>query len=81
MTLKTAREVRADAPAALTRSQPGLPAAALAATPGRVFSRDERTADVHGQNLRARLGDDPEAPRWTVTVAGAGRKPGGGPDD
>jgi two-component system, OmpR family, response regulator RegX3 len=92
MTIKTAREVRAHgAPAALTRSESGL----LASVPGRVFSRYElaarvhgydyegyeRTADVHVKNLRAKLGDDPKAPRWILTVPGAGRKPGGRPDD
>ncbi len=81
MTIKTTREVRVGGTAAApTRSQPGLPAA-LASVPGRMSSRHERTADVHVQNLRAKLGDDPETPRWTVTGAGAGHKPGGRPDD
>ncbi len=80
-----ARKVRADGvPVALTRSEFGL-LAALAAVPGRVFSRRElvarvhghdyeRTADVRVENLRARLGDAPKAPRWIVTVAGVGYK-------
>ncbi len=80
MTIKTALEIRADSTVALARGQSGLPAA-LAATPARVFSWYERTAGVHVQNVRARLGDDPEAPRWIVTVAGAGCAQGGGPDD
>ncbi len=81
MTVKTTREARAGGTAAaLTRSQPGLPAA-LASVPARMSSRYERTADVHVQNLRAKLGGDPKAPCWTVTVAGAGCKPGGRPDD
>ncbi len=81
MTIKTAREARAGgAPATLTRGQPGLPAA-LAGIPVRVFTRYERTADVHVQHLRAKPGGDPKAPRWIVTVTGAGRKPGGRSDD
>ena len=40
----------------------------------------ERTADVHVKNLRAKLGDDPRAPRWLVTVAGVGYKFGARPD-
>jgi two-component system, OmpR family, response regulator RegX3 len=90
-----AREVRVDGkPVALTRSEFDL-LAALAAAPGRVFSRYElvarvhgydyegyeRTADVHVKNLRAKLGDDPRAPRWIVTVPGAGYKLGAKPDD
>ena len=89
-----AREVRLDGePVALTRSEFDL-LAALASTPGRVFSRYElvarvhgydyegyeRTADVHVKNLRAKLGDDPKAPRWLVTVAGVGYKFGARPD-
>jgi two-component system, OmpR family, response regulator RegX3 len=90
-----AREVRADGQlVALTRSEFDL-LAALAASPGRVFSRYElvarvhgydyggyeRTADVHVKNLRAKLGDDPKSPRWIVTVPGAGYKLGAKPDD
>jgi DNA-binding response OmpR family regulator len=89
------REVRVDGvPVALTRSEFDL-LAALAATPGRVFSRYElvarvhgydyegyeRTADVHVKNLRAKLADDPKAPRWVLTVPGVGYKFGGKPDD
>jgi DNA-binding response OmpR family regulator len=62
--------------------------AALAASPGRVFSRqqllervwgydffgDERVVDVHVRNLRAKLGDDASAPRFLSTVRGAGYK-------
>ncbi len=76
MIIKTALEIRAGGTvAALTRSQSGL-----AATPARVFSRHERTAGAHVQNARAELGDDPEAPRWIVTVAGAGCTLGARPD-
>jgi DNA-binding response OmpR family regulator len=62
--------------------------AALASSPGRVFSRrqllervwgydfygDERVVDVHIRNLRRALGDDADAPRWIGTVRGVGYK-------
>jgi DNA-binding response OmpR family regulator len=62
--------------------------AALMGAPGRVFSRDEllgriyphgeavidRVIDVHVGHLRQKLGDDPEAPRYIVTVRGFGYK-------
>ncbi len=62
--------------------------AALASSPGRVFSRrqllervwgydfygDERVVDVHIRNLRRTLGDDADAPRWIGTVRGVGYK-------
>jgi two-component system, OmpR family, response regulator RegX3 len=74
---------------ALTRSEFDL-LAALASRPGRVFSRYElitrvqgydheayeRTVDAHVKNLRRKLGDDPRAPRFVVTVAGVGYKLG-----
>ena len=90
----SAREVRcATAPITLTRSEFDL-LVAIASTPGRVFSRYElvarvhgydyegyeRTIDVHVKNLRAKLGDDPKAPRYVVTVPGIGYKFGGKPD-
>jgi DNA-binding response OmpR family regulator len=89
------REVRLDGrPVSLTRSEFDL-LAALATTPGRVFSRYElvarvhgfdyegyeRTADVHVKNLRAKLGDDPKNPQFVVTVPGIGYKLGASPDD
>ncbi len=81
MTIKTAQGARAGGtPVTLTRSEPGL-LAAPAGIPARVFSRYERTAGVRVQDLRARPGGDPEAPRRPVTGAGAGHQPGGGPDD
>jgi DNA-binding response OmpR family regulator len=60
--------------------------AALAAQPGRVFSRrqllesvwgwdyfgDERVVDVHIRNLRKALGDDASSPRIIGTVRGVG---------
>ncbi|MHB8763937.1 MAG: response regulator [Deferrisomatales bacterium] len=58
----------------------------LATHPDRVYSREAllqhawdpevyvepRTVDVHVRRLRARLEDDPAAPRWLQTVRGAG---------
>ncbi len=60
--------------------------AALAAEPGRAFSRGdlleaafgfdhdvlERTVDVHVLNLRKKLEADPSAPRYVLTVYGVG---------
>jgi DNA-binding response OmpR family regulator len=62
--------------------------AALAAEPGRVFSRaqllekvwgydfygDERVVDVHIRSVRARLGDDASDPHLIATVRGVGYK-------
>ena len=62
--------------------------AALAGSPGRVFSRrqllervwgydfygDERVVDVHVRNLRRQLGDEATAPRIVGTVRGVGYK-------
>ena len=67
--------------------------AALAAAPGRVFSRaqllervwgydfygDERVVDVHIRSLRARLGDPAGDPHLIATVRGAGYKFVGSP--
>ncbi|MEN6479687.1 MAG: response regulator transcription factor [Anaerolineales bacterium] len=58
----------------------------LVAAPGRVFTRSqlleqvqgiafeayERTIDVHIKNLRAKIEDDPRAPRYIETVYGVG---------
>jgi DNA-binding response OmpR family regulator len=91
---QAAREVRLGGElVALTRSEFDL-LVALASTPGRVFSRAEllarvhgydyegyeRTIDVHVKNLRAKLGDDPKAPRYVLTVPGVGYKFGMRPD-
>jgi two-component system, OmpR family, alkaline phosphatase synthesis response regulator PhoP len=59
----------------------------LAATPGRVFSREQlldalgpdyeglaRTMDSHIKNLRAKLEDNPRQPRYVLTVFGVGYK-------
>ena len=68
--------------------------AALAAAPGRVFTRrqllervwgydffgDERVVDVHIRNLRRRLGDDADQPRWVATVRGVGYRFSGHPE-
>jgi two-component system, OmpR family, response regulator RegX3 len=85
-----AREVtHAGEPVQLTRSEFDL-LAALAAHPGRVYSRYElvtrvqghdheayeRTIDAHVKNLRRKLGDDPRDPRYVVTVIGVGYKLG-----
>ena len=62
--------------------------AAIAASPGRVFTRrqlleriwgydffgDERVVDVHIRNLRRKLEDDSEHPRFIATVRGVGYK-------
>ena len=82
------REVlRDDAPVELTALEFDL-LAALAASPGRVYSRrqllervwgwdyvgDERVVDVHVRNLRRALGDDASAPSIVATVRGVGYK-------
>jgi DNA-binding response OmpR family regulator len=59
---------------------------ALAAAPGRVYSRgqliekvwgwdffgDERIVDVHVRKIRQKIGDDPADPRFVATVRGVG---------
>jgi len=85
---RDAWEVRVNGePAVLTKSEFDL-LLALASRPGRVFSRYElvtrvqgfdfegyeRTIDAHVKNLRRKLGDDPRAPRYIVTVTGVGYK-------
>jgi DNA-binding response OmpR family regulator len=87
---QAAREVRMDgAEVSLTKSEFEL-LLALASQPGRVFSRYElvarvhgydyegyeRTIDVHVKNLRDKLGDDPKEPRYVRTVPGIGYKLG-----
>ena len=82
------REVQVDGtPVALSALEFDV-LAALADTPGRVFSRrqllervwgydffgDERVVDVHIRSLRARLGDDAANPRLIATVRGVGYK-------
>ena len=82
------REVTADdRPVALSSLEFDL-LTALAAAPGRVFSRrqllervwgydfygDERVVDVHVRSLRARLGDDAADPHLIATVRGVGYK-------
>lgn len=62
--------------------------AAMAAHPGRVYSRlqlleagtgdafdgYERTVDAHVKNVRRKLGEDPRSPRFVQTVFGVGYK-------
>ncbi len=62
--------------------------AVLMQNPGRAFTRlqlldrvqgaayegYERTLDAHVKNLRAKIGDDPKAPRYILTVFGVGYK-------
>jgi DNA-binding response OmpR family regulator len=82
------REVKANgAPVTLSSLEFDL-LAALAAAPGRVFSRaqllervwgydfygDERVVDVHIRSLRAKLGDPAGDPHLIATVRGAGYK-------
>ena len=82
------REVSTDAgPAELSALDCDL-LLALAAAPGRVFSRaqllekvwgydfygDERVVDVHVRTMRAALGDDATSPRIIGTVRGVGYK-------
>lgn len=71
----------------LTRSEFDV-LAAMAAHPGRVYSRlqlleatsgdafdgYERTIDAHVKNIRRKLGDDPKSPRYIRTVIGVGYK-------
>ncbi len=87
---RDARQVRLDgAEVSLTKSEFDL-LLALASQPGRVFSRYElvarvhgfdyegyeRTIDVHVKNLRAKLGDNPREPRYIHTVPGIGYRLG-----
>ena len=82
------REVRiGDQVVELTRSEFDV-LAAMAAHPGRVYSRlqllestsgdafdgYERTIDAHVKNIRRKLGDDPKSPRFIRTVIGVGYK-------
>jgi DNA-binding response OmpR family regulator len=84
-----------DRPIALTRSEFDL-LTALAARPGRVWSRRELTSrvrgdrdgdaaeraiDAHVKNLRHKLGDPAAAARLVATVAGVGYKLGLDRDD
>jgi DNA-binding response OmpR family regulator len=76
-----------DAPVTLSSLEFDL-LAALAASPGRVWSRgqllrqvwgedwygDERVVDVHVRSIRSLLGDDAGDPRFVATVRGVGYK-------
>ena len=82
------REVTVDGrKVTLTRSEFDL-LSVLSRRPGRVWSRYElvtriqgyehegceRVVDAHVKNLRRKLGDDPKAPQFVVTVTGVGYK-------
>jgi DNA-binding response OmpR family regulator len=80
-----------DEPITLTRTEFDV-LAALSARPGVVLSRrqlldavwaeswvgNEHLVDVHIGHLRRKLGDDPAAPRYVVTVRGVGYRMGTG---
>lgn len=85
---ENAREVTVDGrKVTLTRSEFDL-LSVLSRRPGRVWSRYElvtriqgyehegceRAVDAHVKNLRRKLGDDPKAPQFVVTVTGVGYK-------
>jgi len=90
---KDAREVRVDGAEVSLSALEFDVLAALADSPGRVFSRrqlleqvwgydffgDERVVDVHIRGLRARLGDLAASPRLIATVRGVGYKFAGRP--
>ena len=90
---KDAREVRVDGAEVTLSALEFDVLAALADSPGRVFSRrqlleqvwgydffgDERVVDVHIRSLRARLGDLAASPRLIATVRGVGYKFAGRP--
>ncbi len=77
-------------PVSLTQSERKI-LAALVKYPGRVFSREElitvafedtfdgydRVIDTHIKNLRRKIGEDPRAPVYILTVHGLGYKFGG----
>jgi DNA-binding response OmpR family regulator len=80
-----------DEPITLTRTEFDV-LAALSARPGVVLSRrqlldavwteswvgNEHLVDVHVGHLRRKIGDDPAAPRYVVTVRGVGYRMGSG---
>ena len=45
---------------------------------GKDWHRDDHLVDVHIAHLRKKLGDDPSAPRFVVTVRGVGYRMGSG---
>jgi DNA-binding response OmpR family regulator len=87
-----AREVTVDGRAVhLTRTEFDL-LDALSAHPRQAFTRrrliddvwqsdwvgDEHLVDIHVGNVRRKLGDDPQAPRYILTVRGVGYRMGSG---
>lgn len=86
------REVTLDTqPVTLTRTEFDI-LAALSSRPGMVFTRrqlleaiwgdswvgNEHLIDVHIGHLRRKLGDNPSAPRFVITVRGVGYRMGSG---
>lgn len=87
LVLDTARRrvLLAESPVDLTAAEYKI-LQALMATPGKVFTREEllghiyrhgetvveKTVDVHIGHLRQKLGDDPAAPHYILTVRGFG---------
>ena len=41
---------------------------------GQTYEGYERTIDAHIKNLRQKIGDDPQSPRYILTVFGVGYK-------
>ncbi|MDR1655762.1 MAG: response regulator transcription factor, partial [Treponema sp.] len=78
---------------ALTRDEFNI-LALLMSRQAKIFTRDEilehikgdeydgfdRSIDTHIKNLRAKIGDDPRAPKYIVTIYGMGYRFGGGND-
>jgi DNA-binding response OmpR family regulator len=78
---------------ALTRDEFNI-LALLMSRQAKIFTRDEildhikgdeydgfdRSVDTHIKNLRAKIGDDPRAPKYIVTIYGMGYRFGGGND-
>jgi two-component system, OmpR family, alkaline phosphatase synthesis response regulator PhoP len=82
------REVRSQNETASLTAKEFEVLALLAASPGRVYSREQimrhlwdgdffgeaRAADVHVQHIRKKVEPDPQNPRYVLTVRGAGYK-------
>ncbi|MDR2102822.1 MAG: response regulator transcription factor [Treponema sp.] len=53
----------------------------LEAVKGGAYEGFDRSVDSHIKRLRAKIGDDPRAPRYILTVYGMGYRLGGAPHD